>query len=129
MKELIKHFCEREERKMNILRHFKWFKVESEDVKSVKIVKMMSDYDKLISEAVDIIPMSSILDYDAFDMDDEQRVVLSKAMKAYRDCLGLIGTAFDVMIEQDNMIREIKSQNEEILKKLDELSKKRTDKQ
>lgn len=129
MKELIKHFCEREERKMNILRHFKWFKVETEDVKSDKIVKMMDDYDKLISEAVDIIPMSAILGYDTFDMDDEERVVLSKAMKAYRDCLGLVGTAFDVMIEQDNMIREIKSQNEEILKKLDELSKKRTDKQ
>lgn len=114
---------------MNILRDFKWFKVEAEDVKSVKIVKMMNDYDKLISEAVDIIPMSSILNYDAFDMNDEQRVVVNKAMKAYRDCLGLIGTAFGVMIEQDNMIREIKSQNEEILKKLDELLKKRTDKQ
>ena len=129
MKELIKHFCEREERKMRFLGHFKWFKVETEDVKSDKIVKMMNDYDKLISEAVDIIPMSAILGYDTFDMDDEERVVLSKAMKAYRDCLGLVGTAFDVMIEQDNMIREIKSQNEEILKKLDEISKKKTDKQ
>lgn len=114
---------------MSILRHFKWFKVETDDVKSDKIVKMMNDYDKLISEAVDIIPMSSILGYDTFDMDDEERVVLTKAMKAYKDCLGLMGTAFDVMIEQDNMIREIKSQNEEILKKLDEISKKKTDKQ
>lgn len=109
---------------MSIFRHFKWFKVETEDVKSDKILKLMDDYDNLISEAVDIIPMSAILGYDALDMDADERAMLNKAVKCYKDCLGLVGTAFDVMVEQDNMIREIKAQNEEILKKLDELSKK-----
>ena len=107
-----------------LLKHFKWFKVESEDVKSDKIVKLMDDYDNLISEAVDIIPMSAILGYDALDMDADERAMLNKAMKCYKDCLGLVGKAFDVMVEQDNMIREIKAQNEEILKKLDKLSEK-----
>lgn len=109
---------------MNILRHFKWFKVESKDVKSDKIVKLMDDYDNLISDVVDIIPMSAVLGYGTFEMNDEERAMLNKAMKSCKDCLGLVGTAFDVMIEQDNMIREIKTQNTEILKKLDELSKK-----
>mgnify|MGYP006974665131 CR=1 FL=1 len=124
MKELINSINEREERNMNIFRHFKWFKVESEDVKSYKIVKLMDDYDNLISDVVDIIPMSAVLGYDTFEMDDEGRAMLNKAMKSCKDCLGLVGRAFDVMIEQDNMIREIKEQNTEILKKLDELSKK-----
>ena len=107
---------EREERNMSIFR--KWIKV-TEKAESDKIEKLLDKYDKTITDCVNLIPLSEVINSSE---DDGMKQLLD----AYKGVLDLTNDAFDIVIEQDNRIRHIEKQNEEILKKLDEISKKTT---
>lgn len=93
----------------------RWINVES-DIKNENIIDLLKGYDDLITQYVDLIPMSDVL-----GSDDEY---MTKFMGIYKSTLNVCNTALEVVINQDNMIRHITDQNTEILKKLDELSKK-----
>ena len=76
----------------------------------------MRGYDSLITQYVDLIPMSDVL-----DSEDE---TMTKFMGIYKSTLNVCNSAMEVMINQDSMIHHIEDQNTEILKKLDKLSEK-----
>ena len=101
---------------MSIFR--KWIKV-TEKAESDKIEKLLDKYDKTITDCVNLIPLSEVINSSE---DDGMKQLLD----AYKGVLDLTNDAFDIVIEQDNRIRHIEKQNEEILKKLDEISKKTT---
>lgn len=102
-----------------MVRFTKFVKVEN-NTENECIEKMIEQYDNVIARAVNLIPLSEVL-----STDDEDGI-MKRTLDVFRDGLALIGTGFDYMIEQDNQLREIKKQNEEILKKLNELSKEIT---
>ena len=93
----------------------KWINVES-DIKNENIVDLLRGYDSLITQYVDLIPMSDVL-----DSEDE---TMTKFMGIYKSTLNVCNSAMEVMINQDSMIHHIEDQNTEILKKLDKLSEK-----
>lgn len=93
----------------------RWINVES-DIKNENIIGLLQGCDDLITQYVDLVPMSDVL-----GSEDE---TLTKFMGIYKSTLDTCNAALEVVINQDNMIRHISDQNTEILKKLDELSKK-----
>lgn len=102
-----------------MVRFTKFVKV-NKDTDSEAINSMITKYDEVMTKAINLIPLADVI-----STDDEDGV-LADALGVYKDCMDLIGLGFEYMIEQDNQIREIKKQNEEILKKLDKLSRKTT---
>lgn len=94
----------------------RWISVES-NIENGNIIDLLKGYDDLITQYVDLIPMSDVL-----SSEDE---IMTKFMGIYKSTLNVCNTALEVVINQDNMIRHITDQNTEILKKLDELSEKK----
>lgn len=92
----------------------KWIKTDVE-TKNGYINDMLSSYDDYITEVIDLIPLSDII-----DSDDED---IRKMSKIYSDGLSLMNKAFNVMIDQDNRLRKIDEKQEKILKRLDEISR------
>lgn len=91
------------------------------DIRNENIAKMLEDYDKVITQYVNLISTSELIGI----LDDDTGVIQG-LIGVYKSILNLGNDAFIVMINQDNVIRNIAEQNTEILKKLDELSEKTT---
>lgn len=91
------------------------------DIRNENITKMLEDYDKVIAQYVNLIPTSELI-----GVLDDDTGLMQKLIGVYKSTLNLCNDAFIVMINQDNVIRNIAEQNTKILKKLDELSEKTT---
>ena len=94
-----------------------------------RYVELVNEQNKMISEALDMIPTSDILGMlSELGLEDEQMEDAKKIVVGYKNMLTkyleLNSTAYDMAIERDNRIRNIEKQNAEILKKLDDISKK-----
>ena len=93
----------------------KWIKVDS-DIKNGDMIELLENYDNLITQYVDLVPMSAVLD------SDDETMTQFKAI--YKSTLGVCNSTIGIMINQDNMIRTLMDQNTENLKKLDKISEK-----
>ena len=94
-----------------------------------RYVELIDEQNKMINEALDMIPTSDILGMlSELDLEEEQMESAKKLVTGYKNMLTkyleLNSIAMDMAIERDNRIRNIEKQNAEILKKLDEISKK-----
>lgn len=97
----------------------------SKDCESKEIKRAVERFNNLAGDCCDIIPLSAIMSMVSdIDTDPDSIKASTTIMKIYKNSVGIIQDITDVAVKQDAMIRNLEKQNKEILKKLDELSKK-----